>query len=144
MKLDRLRARLDRLEQSKVQAIGEDRARDEERREQLFRLKLRPGLSKSEEAEYARLNELFRERDKRRNRRDELSLLPFTANRELTAAEKIELEPLNREFPPLARIDDPLAKSLDFFDKMHREERLTAEHAPRRVRPSSSTSDEPL
>ena len=108
-----LRARLERLTPPPTPVIGQDRNRDRKRREELIDRKLSPaGLTELEEAEYTKLEALFREEDRDRDRMFVLGMKQFKAKRggdPLTDEEVQEAAELNLRFPP----DPELAKALE-------------------------------
>jgi hypothetical protein len=97
----RYHARLERL-QARAGAryvIGQDRNRDRKRREELFRLRLNPGLSDAQTAELARLDASFEQQDRDYRRKWELyDKDKFGAD--LTDAERIEYAELRERYPP--------------------------------------------
>jgi hypothetical protein len=106
-----LRARLDRLTLPATALIGQDRDRDRRRREELSGRKLLPaGLTELEKAEYLKLEDLFREEDRDRDRSLELSMKRFYANigrAPMTDEDAQELASLELRYPPDP--NDPLA-----------------------------------
>jgi hypothetical protein len=99
-----LRARLERLQAraGPRYVIGQDRDRDRNRRQELRRLKLNPGLSEAEAAELAALDASFENEDRDIRRKREL----FYRERfglggpRLTDAERIEYAELRERYPP--------------------------------------------
>jgi hypothetical protein len=100
-----LRARLERL-QARAGAhcvIGQDRDRDRERRQELRRFKLSPGLTDAQTAELAALDASFENEDRDRSHGRKLfykQLVAHFGGPALTDGERKELAELRDRYPP--------------------------------------------
>jgi hypothetical protein len=95
-----LRARLERLQAGADDGyvVGQDRNRDRKRRQQLFYLKLNPGLTEAQTAELVALDASFENEDRDARRSWELLFKEFKTG--LTGAEQIEYNELKERYPP--------------------------------------------
>jgi hypothetical protein len=114
MSIRRLRARLERL-QAQTGAryvIGQDRHRDRKRRQQLFYLRLNPGLTDAQTAEMAELDACFEKEDRDSARHWKLFLKPYYGE-SLTEEERTEYAELRERYPPDP--NDPLRAHSERF-----------------------------
>ena len=118
MSARQLRARLDRLTPPVTSVIGLNRDRDRRRRAELKYRKVSPaGLTELEKAEYLKLEALFHEEDRDRERLADLSIKDSSAEffGALTKEEAEELARLQARFPPDP--NDPLVTAWDISDE---------------------------
>jgi hypothetical protein len=95
-----IRARLEHLQAHAGEhyIIGQDRHRDRKRRQQLFYLKLNPGLTEAQTAELAALDASFENEDRDSRRSWELLFKELEIG--LTGSEQIEYNELKERYPP--------------------------------------------